>query len=236
MKLILTQEVTGLGAPGDVVEVKDGYGRNYLVPRGLAHPLDPRRREDRRVDQGRPRLARGLRDQAHAEEVKAKLEARRSTCRSAPVPAAACSAPSPSAEIADGAQRDDRRVRRQADHRGRATRSSRSARTRSRSSCTTTCPPPCPSTSCPPDRRHSSDPQHDRPRAAPAPRGAALACDASASPRGGISAGHQPGVAAGAADQDHQPRAPMNTNGEGRPRPHTSRHRPAATASATTGA
>ena len=36
MKLILTQEVTGLGAPGDVVEVKDGYGRNYLVPRGVA--------------------------------------------------------------------------------------------------------------------------------------------------------------------------------------------------------
>ncbi len=36
MKLILTQEVTGLGGPGDVVEVKDGYGRNYLVPRGLA--------------------------------------------------------------------------------------------------------------------------------------------------------------------------------------------------------
>jgi large subunit ribosomal protein L9 len=36
MKLILKQEVSGLGAPGDVVEVKDGYGRNYLVPRGLA--------------------------------------------------------------------------------------------------------------------------------------------------------------------------------------------------------
>jgi large subunit ribosomal protein L9 len=36
MKLILTQEVTGLGTPGDVVEVKDGYGRNYLMPRGLA--------------------------------------------------------------------------------------------------------------------------------------------------------------------------------------------------------
>lgn len=35
-KLILTHEVTGLGAPGDVVEVKDGYARNYLVPRGLA--------------------------------------------------------------------------------------------------------------------------------------------------------------------------------------------------------
>jgi large subunit ribosomal protein L9 len=36
MKLILTQEVTGLGAPGDVVEVAGGYGRNYLIPRGLA--------------------------------------------------------------------------------------------------------------------------------------------------------------------------------------------------------
>jgi len=36
MKLILTSDVLGLGAPGDVVEVKDGYGRNYLLPRGLA--------------------------------------------------------------------------------------------------------------------------------------------------------------------------------------------------------
>ncbi|MGH3275617.1 MAG: 50S ribosomal protein L9 [Streptosporangiaceae bacterium] len=36
MKLILTHEVSGLGAPGDVVEVAPGYGRNYLVPRGVA--------------------------------------------------------------------------------------------------------------------------------------------------------------------------------------------------------
>ncbi len=36
MKLILTREVSGLGAPGDIVEVADGYGRNYLVPHGLA--------------------------------------------------------------------------------------------------------------------------------------------------------------------------------------------------------
>ena len=35
MKLILTQEVSGLGGPGDVVEVKDGYGRNFLIPQGL---------------------------------------------------------------------------------------------------------------------------------------------------------------------------------------------------------
>ncbi|WP_159793100.1 50S ribosomal protein L9 [Puerhibacterium puerhi] len=37
-KLILTHEVTGLGEPGDVVEVKDGYARNYLLPRNLATP------------------------------------------------------------------------------------------------------------------------------------------------------------------------------------------------------
>jgi large subunit ribosomal protein L9 len=36
MRLILTAEVTGLGSSGDVVEVKGGYGRNYLLPRGLA--------------------------------------------------------------------------------------------------------------------------------------------------------------------------------------------------------
>ena len=35
-KLILTHEVSGLGAPGDVVDVKNGYGRNYLVPKGFA--------------------------------------------------------------------------------------------------------------------------------------------------------------------------------------------------------
>lgn len=37
-KLILTHEVTGLGEPGDVVEVKDGYARNFLLPRKLATP------------------------------------------------------------------------------------------------------------------------------------------------------------------------------------------------------
>ena len=38
MKLILTQEVGDLGAPGDVVDVASGYGRNYLIPRGFAMP------------------------------------------------------------------------------------------------------------------------------------------------------------------------------------------------------
>ena len=36
MKIILTQEVRSLGAPGDVLDVADGYGRNFLIPRGLA--------------------------------------------------------------------------------------------------------------------------------------------------------------------------------------------------------
>lgn len=35
-KLILTHEVTGLGSAGDVVEVKNGYARNYLIPKGFA--------------------------------------------------------------------------------------------------------------------------------------------------------------------------------------------------------
>lgn len=37
-KIILTHEVSGLGAAGDIVEVKDGYARNYLLPRRLATP------------------------------------------------------------------------------------------------------------------------------------------------------------------------------------------------------
>ncbi|MCU1404101.1 MAG: ribosomal protein [Glaciihabitans sp.] len=36
LKLILTHEVSGLGTPGDVIEVKNGYARNFLVPQGLA--------------------------------------------------------------------------------------------------------------------------------------------------------------------------------------------------------
>ncbi len=36
MKLILTHEVTGVGAAGDIIDVKDGYGRNFLLPRGFA--------------------------------------------------------------------------------------------------------------------------------------------------------------------------------------------------------
>jgi large subunit ribosomal protein L9 len=73
MKLILTQEVEGLGAPGDVVEVKDGYGRNYLVPRGLATRWT--RGAQKTVDQIKAaRSARAVRDADHASSLKAKLE------------------------------------------------------------------------------------------------------------------------------------------------------------------
>ena len=74
MKLILTQEVTGLGAPGDVVEVKDGYGRNYLVPRGLA--LRWTRGAEKTVESIKSaRSSRAVRDHDHAEQIKTKLEA-----------------------------------------------------------------------------------------------------------------------------------------------------------------
>ncbi len=73
MKLILTQEVDGLGAPGDVVEVKNGYGRNYLIPRGLGARWT--RGAQKTVDQIKAaRVARAVRDADHADEVKTKLE------------------------------------------------------------------------------------------------------------------------------------------------------------------
>ena len=73
MKLILTQEVTGLGGPGDVVEVKDGYGRNYLVPQGVA--IRWTRGGEKTVESIKAaRSSRAVRDLGHAEEVKAKIE------------------------------------------------------------------------------------------------------------------------------------------------------------------
>ena len=73
MKLILTQEVDGLGAPGDVVDVKPGYGRNYLVPRGVALPWTRGGRKT--IDQIKSaRSARAVRDRDHAVQVKATLE------------------------------------------------------------------------------------------------------------------------------------------------------------------
>ena len=73
MKLILTQDVDGLGAPGDVVEVKDGYGRNYLNPRGLG--LRWTRGGEKTIESIKAaRASRAARDSDHAVEIKNKLE------------------------------------------------------------------------------------------------------------------------------------------------------------------
>ena len=74
MKLILTQEVSGLGAAGDVVEVKDGYGRNYLIPRGDA--IRWTRGGEKTVESIKAaRASRAVRDLDHAAQIKARLEA-----------------------------------------------------------------------------------------------------------------------------------------------------------------
>ena len=73
MKLILTQDVNGLGAPGDVVEVKDGYGRNFLLPRGLATAWT--KGGEKQVAQiKRAREVREVRDLDDAAAIKSKLE------------------------------------------------------------------------------------------------------------------------------------------------------------------
>ncbi len=76
MKLILTQEVSGVGAPGDVVEVKDGYGRNYLVPRGLAVAWT--KGGEKQVASIRAaRASREIKSLEEAQQVRAQLEGRR---------------------------------------------------------------------------------------------------------------------------------------------------------------
>lgn len=74
MKLILTAEVDHLGAAGETVEVKDGYGRNYLLPRGLAI-VATRGAQKQADDIRRSREAKTVRDREHAEEIKAAITA-----------------------------------------------------------------------------------------------------------------------------------------------------------------
>ena len=78
MKLILTQEVTGLGAPGDIVEVKDGYGRNYLVPRGFAVAWT-KGGEKQVASIRKARQSREIATLEEAQQVKQSLESRRVT-------------------------------------------------------------------------------------------------------------------------------------------------------------
>jgi large subunit ribosomal protein L9 len=73
MKIILTHEVSGLGTPGDILEVKDGYGRNYLLPQGFAIRWTKGAEKQVTVIQ-RARSAREIRDLGQATEVKGQLE------------------------------------------------------------------------------------------------------------------------------------------------------------------
>ena len=73
-KLILTSEVSGLGSAGDVVDVKNGYARNYLIPQGFAVAWS--RGGEKQIDQIKAaRTARELATLEEAQDLKAKLEA-----------------------------------------------------------------------------------------------------------------------------------------------------------------
>ncbi|MGE0217200.1 50S ribosomal protein L9 [Mycolicibacterium sp.] len=74
MKLILTAEVEHLGSPGDAVEVKDGYGRNYLLPRGLA--IVATRGAQRQAEEiRRAQELKSVKSLEHANELKTAIEA-----------------------------------------------------------------------------------------------------------------------------------------------------------------
>ena len=151
MKLILTQEVSGLGAPGDVVEVKDGYGRNYLLPARRRDPLEqgrasaPSTRSRPPAPPARsatPTTPTRSRPSSRPARSPVKVKAGESGRLFGAVTAA---------DIADRAGRGVRRAASTSAPSWSATRSSRWAPTRCRSSCTTRCPPRSPSTSSRPD-------------------------------------------------------------------------------------
>jgi large subunit ribosomal protein L9 len=74
MKLILTADVDHLGSVGETVEVKDGYGRNFLLPRGLA--IVASRGAQRQADDiRRAQETKTVRDREHANEIKTAIQA-----------------------------------------------------------------------------------------------------------------------------------------------------------------
>jgi large subunit ribosomal protein L9 len=73
VKLILTTDVPGLGAPGDIIEVRDGYGRNFLLPQNKAI-VATKGAEKQVATIKRAQVAREIRGTEHANEVKQALE------------------------------------------------------------------------------------------------------------------------------------------------------------------
>ena len=74
-KLILTNEVSGLGSAGDVVEVKDGFARNYLIPKGFA-VLWSKGGEKQVTSIRAARDSRAFASEEEAKALKAQLEAK----------------------------------------------------------------------------------------------------------------------------------------------------------------
>jgi large subunit ribosomal protein L9 len=74
MDVILTENVKGLGTIGEVVKVKPGYGRNFLVPQGLA--VEASERNIKELDHHKRQLARkAAKLSKEAADVKARIEA-----------------------------------------------------------------------------------------------------------------------------------------------------------------
>ncbi len=74
MRLILTAPIEHLGVPGDIVEVRDGYGRNYLIPQGFA--IKATKGAEKQIEGiKRARDAREIRGIDHAQQVRGQLEA-----------------------------------------------------------------------------------------------------------------------------------------------------------------
>ena len=101
MKVILRNDLDGLGKRGDIVDVADGYGRNYLLPRGLALKATRRRRRPGGEDAPGPRPARRQPTARRPRPSPPRWCRRSSRSRPRPAPKASSSARSPSADVVD---------------------------------------------------------------------------------------------------------------------------------------
>lgn len=73
IKLLLKEDVDALGRSGDVVSVKSGYARNFLIPQGLAEIAnDNSLRKQKRLQEEREKKA--IADKAEAEGIKSKVD------------------------------------------------------------------------------------------------------------------------------------------------------------------
>jgi len=73
MKIILKEDVENLGQPGDVVEVKDGYARNYLIPREFALRATPQNLKIYEQEKKRIEIKRS-KDRRDAQAIAEKLQ------------------------------------------------------------------------------------------------------------------------------------------------------------------